>query len=73
VSLRRVTGAQERELLAVAELVERAKAALANAIAERDQLIADLIEQNARVSDIAEILQLTPKAIRDARERARQR
>lgn len=68
---RRVTSAEERELLAIAQKLQRAKANVDDLRAERDQLIADLLHANARISDIAEILELTHKAVRDARDRAR--
>ena len=38
---------------------------------ERDRLIADLLDDNARAADVADILALTPKAVHDAAERAR--
>jgi hypothetical protein len=38
-------------------------------VSDRHQLIADLLDANARLPDIAEILGLAPKAIRDARAR----
>lgn len=70
MSPRRVTAAEEHELLDAAHRVERARAELDAELAARDQLIAELIRANARVSDIAEILGLTRKAVRDARDRA---
>jgi hypothetical protein len=73
VSPRRVTGAEERELLDAADAIRRAEAAVIDARAKRDQLIADLIDHQARIGDIAEVLSLTRKAVRDARDRANQR
>ena len=70
MSPRRITHAEERELLAVAQRLEQAKSNVDAIMAERDQLIADLIHANGRISDISEILGLTHKAIRDARDRA---
>lgn len=68
---RRVTGDEERELLAAAARLKHAENEAEVRRAERDQLIADLLDANARLPDIAEILGLTPKAIRDARDRAK--
>jgi hypothetical protein len=70
---RRVTSSEERELLVAATRLKDAENEAEVRRAQRDQLIADLLDANARLPDIAEILRLTPKAIRDARDRARER
>jgi hypothetical protein len=67
---RRVTADEERELLAAAARLNRARAAWDTALAERDELIASLADDGSRLSDIAEILGMSTKAIRDARDRA---
>ena len=66
---RRVTGDEERDLLAAAARVDRARAEWDSALATRDQLIAELIETGARLTDIADVLGLSTKAVRDARAR----
>lgn len=66
---RRVTGHEERDLLVAAARVDRARAAWDGALASRDQLIAELIETGARLTDIADVLGLSTKAVRDARAR----
>ena len=68
---RRVTGVEERELLAIAAKLKATEEEAERLRSERDHLIADLVADNARLADIAEILEPTPKAIRDARDRAR--
>lgn len=68
---RRVTGREEAELLDVAGRLKTAEDEVERVRAERDELIADLMDDQARVSDIAEILGLTQKAVRDSRDRVR--
>lgn len=70
---RRVTGAEERELLKAAERLRRAEAAADEARAARDRLIADLLDSNARVSDLSEILGISDTGLRQARDRAHNR
>lgn len=70
VSPRRVTNAEAEELLAAVRKETERKAAWQEALADRDQLIADLAHANARISDIAEITGLTSQGVRDARDRA---
>jgi DNA-binding NarL/FixJ family response regulator len=70
---RRVTGSEEQELVAAAAKVKAAEAELEQRRTERERLIADLVDSNARVGDIAEILGLSTKAVRDARDRAHER
>jgi len=67
---RRVTGVEERELLDIAAKLKAVEDEAERLRGERDQLIADLIADNARITDIAEILDLSHKAVRDARDRA---
>jgi len=65
-----VTGVEERELLDIAAKLKAVEDEAERLRGERDQLIADLIADNARITDIAEILDLSHKAVRDARDRA---
>jgi DNA-binding NarL/FixJ family response regulator len=67
---RRVTAQEERELLKAAAKLKAVEDQIEQRRRERDQLIADLLDSGARVVDIAEILKITAKAVRDARERA---
>lgn len=59
--------------MAAAAKVKAAEAELEQRRTERERLIADLVDSNARVGDIAEILGLSTKAVRDARDRAHER
>ena len=69
MSPRRLTGAEERELLRAAGDAKAAAGEAANALARRDRLIAELIDGGCRIVDIADVLGLSAKAVRDARER----
>ncbi|MGA2924440.1 MAG: hypothetical protein ABSG43_00390 [Solirubrobacteraceae bacterium] len=71
VSPRRVRRDEEDELLAVVEAIARARADLDAAIARRNQLIGDLIDDHCRAVDLADILQLSPAAVYDAAKRTR--
>ena len=68
---RRVTSAEERELLAVKGELAASEAEVDRIRARRDSLISDLLDSGARQVDIAEILGLTERAVADARQRAR--
>lgn len=68
---RRVTSAEEHELLAAADKLKTAEVEVVRARRDRDQLIAELLDANARAPDIAEILRLTLKAVHEAAARAR--
>lgn len=70
MSPRRLTGAEEMELLAAADQAKEAAAEARRLLAKRDHLIAELIDSGCRIVDIASVLDLSVKAIRDARERA---
>lgn len=68
---RRVVASEEHELLAAAGKLKAAETEADRLRAERDHLIADLLDDNARLVDVAAILGLSPKAVRDAAARAR--
>lgn len=72
VSPRRLTGAEEQELLKVAARLEAADNEAAQARAERNRLVLELVDSKVRIVDIADVLKLSPKAIMDARDRARE-
>lgn len=73
MSPRRLTGREERDLLDLAERITAAEQEAERVRAERDELIADLIDSGARIVDIADVLGLTRKAVDDARHRALRR
>lgn len=69
---RRVTGAEEAELLAAARELDDAEATVIRARDARDRIIARLIDEKARPGDVAEILGLkSTRAVQDAAERGR--
>ncbi|HTX32241.1 MAG TPA: hypothetical protein VMD09_12740 [Solirubrobacteraceae bacterium] len=70
---RRLTGKEEAELLEAAKRLAAAQAEEERLLADRDRLIADLLEDGVRMVDVADVLGLTRKAVYDARERARGR
>jgi len=71
VPKRRVTGREEAELVSVATELAAAEEQAAQLRVQRDELIVQLLETNARVADIAEILGMSLKGVRDARDRSR--
>ena len=71
VSPRRLTHAEEVELLRIAKRLRTAEEKVDELRAERDQLIAELADDKVRMVDMAEVLDVTPKAIWDARNRGR--
>jgi hypothetical protein len=68
----RLTGDEERELLEAAGRLAAAEGEVARLRAERDRLIAELLDSGARIVDVADVLGVTRKAVQDARERARE-
>lgn len=64
---------EEAELLKVAGRTTAAKEAYEEHLAERNRLIADLMAGEVRATAIADLLQMTPRAVRDAQNRARGR
>lgn len=70
---RRLTGEQEMRLLAAQSRVDAADKLREQAYADRDALIAELVDANYRAADIADVLGRTRNAVYLARERARGR
>lgn len=70
VSPRRLTGAEEAELVEAGQRLEAAEAAVGELLRDRDHLIADVVAAGARVTDIADVLHLTRNAIYAAVDRA---
>jgi hypothetical protein len=70
VSPRRLTGKEEGELLEVVERLKAAEAGVGQLMHERDRLIADVVQAGARVTDVADVLNLSRSAVYDAVERA---
>jgi hypothetical protein len=73
MSPRPLTGAEQRQLERAADRAKAAKTSYEQALADRDVLISDLLAGGVRAVDVAYVLELTPKAIADARARARLR
>lgn len=71
VSPRRMTSADERELLRAARELQAAEERVEKARAARDQLILEMRDSGLRVTDIAETLEMDRNAIYLAIERAR--
>lgn len=72
VSPRRLTGAEEAELLNAVRRLKASQAETGRRRAERDRLILDLVESNVRIVDVADVVKMTRKAIREAMDRARE-
>ncbi len=66
---RRLTGSEETELLSAAERLAAAEAQADRLRRERNRLIAGLIDSGARIVDVADVLEMSTKAVRDARDR----
>jgi hypothetical protein len=71
VSPRRLTGHEEAELLKAAQVVERAEEDVARANAALDALISDLDADGARMTDIADVLNVSRTTAYTRRDRAR--
>jgi hypothetical protein len=71
VSPRRLTGKEEADLVRVVHRLKASQAETDQIRAERDRLILELVESNARIIDVADVVQMTRKAIREAMDRAR--
>ena len=69
---RRLTGAEEAELDAASRRIDRAQERLDQELAKREQLIADLVDHGARISDIADVLGVSRTTIYERLERARE-
>jgi DNA-binding NarL/FixJ family response regulator len=70
VSPRRLTGAEEAELVEAVKQLQSAEADVASLMSKRDQLIADVVQAGARVSDVADVLNMSRNAVYDAIKRA---
>ena len=71
---RRLTSKEESDLVRAMRKVERARERLDEAIAERDQLLLDLHEQNVRTGDLADVLGgVSRTTLHKMFERARER
>jgi hypothetical protein len=64
---------EEAELLKAANRAAAAKERYEELLAERNRLIADLMAGEVRATAIADLLKMTPRAVRDAQNRARGR
>jgi DNA-binding NarL/FixJ family response regulator len=69
---RRLTREDEDELLQVAGRIEQSERDHRLLLAERDQLIARLLEQGRRTTDIADVLGMSRAWVAAARDRARE-
>ena len=70
---RRVRRDEEDELVAIATHIARTRDELDVLLVRRDQLILDLVDAQARVTDIADILQISVPAVYHALRRAKAR
>ena len=70
---RRVRRDEEDELVAIATQIARTRDELDVLLVRRDQLILDLVDAQARVTDIADILQISVPAVYHALRRAKAR
>lgn len=70
VSPRRLTGAEEAELVAAAKRLQTAEDAVSPLMLARDRLIAEVVQAGARVSDVADVLNMSRNAVYDAIKRA---
>jgi len=73
MSPRRLTGTEEAEIIEATRRLGAAQAEAERLSAERDALIAEIVQAGARVSDIAGVLGVTRTTIYAAVDRARQR
>jgi hypothetical protein len=71
VSPRRLTGKEEAELVKVVDRLKASQTETDRIRGERDRLILELVESNARIIDVADVVQMTRKATREAMDRAR--
>ncbi len=70
VSPRRLTGKEEAELVHAAERLQTAETTVDEVMRARDRLIADVVQAGARVTDIADVLNMSRSAVYDAVDRA---
>lgn len=69
VSPRRLSGKEETELLEAAARLKAAETEVGRMLAERDRLIADVVQAGARVTDVADVLNMSRNAVYAAVER----
>lgn len=70
VSPRRLTGKEEAELVEAARRLQGAEGEASRLLRDRDRLILEVVQAGARVTDVADVLNLTRKAVYDACDRA---
>ncbi len=70
VSPRRLTGAEESELVAASDRLKAAEAEVGRLMRDRDRLISEIVHAGARITDVADVLGLTRSAVYGAVERA---
>lgn len=69
MSPRRLSGKEEAELLDAVERLKAAESEVARLFGERDRLIADVVQAGARVTDVADVLNMSRNAVYAAVER----
>ena len=69
VSPRRLTGQEEAELLEAARRLKAAEDEAGLLLTRRDRLIAELVQAGARVTDVADVLNMSRNAVYAAVER----
>jgi transcriptional regulator of acetoin/glycerol metabolism len=72
MSPRRLTGSEEAKLVAAAHKLEKAESDVDRLAVERDQLILELTEAGARITDIAVVLDMSRTTVYAALDRARE-
>lgn len=70
VSPRRLTGKEETELVEAARRLEQAEAEVARFMRERDRLILEVTQAGARITDVADVLNMSRNAVYGAVDRA---
>lgn len=70
VSPRRLTGREETELVEAARRLEEAEAEVARFMRERDRLILEVTQAGARITDVADVLNMSRNAVYGAVDRA---
>lgn len=70
VSPRRLTGKEEAELVEAARRLEEAEAEVSRLMRERDRLILEVTQAGARITDVADVLNMSRNAVYGAVNRA---
>lgn len=73
VSPRRLTGAEEDQLVKATRRIESERGRLDRAITDREALVLEIQEAGARISDIADVLHMSRTTIHAMLARARER